>query len=57
MTKLEAFNQQFCRSVEVLPGISCVEFIGFIARGDYVLGTSDLDVFIHGHKIPRQSKK
>lgn len=57
MTRLEAFKQEFRQSVEALPGVSQVEFIGSIARGDYVPGSSDLDVFVHGHKIPRQSKK
>lgn len=57
VTKLEAFKQEFRHRVEALPGISSVEFIGSMARGDYVPGTSDLDVFVHGHKIPRQSKK
>ncbi len=28
-----------------------------MARGDYVLGSSDLDVFVYGYKIPTQSKK
>lgn len=57
MTKLEAFKQEFRHSVEALPGISRVEFISCIARGDYVPGTSDLDVFVHRHKILRQNKK
>ena len=57
MTNLQAFVQEYCRSIEQLPGVTWVEFIGSIARGDYVPGSSDLDIFVHGQKIPRQSKK
>lgn len=57
MTKLEAFKEEFRQCVEALPGINRVEFIGSIARGDYIPGSSDLDAFVHGQKIPRQSKK
>lgn len=57
MTNLEAFVHEYCRSIERLPGVTSVELIGSIARGDYVQGSSDLDIFVHGQKIPRQSKK
>ena len=57
MAKPEAFKQEFRRSVEALPGVSRVEFTGSIARDDYIPGGSDLNVFVHGHKIPRRSKK
>lgn len=57
MTKLECFKLEFCQRVEELPRVSRVEFIGSVANGNYVPGNSDLDVFVHGHKIPKQSKK
>jgi len=57
VTKLQAFKYEFRQIVEVLQGVSSVEFIGSIETGSYVSGSSDLDVFVHGHKIPRQSKK
>lgn len=57
MAKLEAFKQEFRQIIEALPGVSRVEFIGSIARGDYTPGSSDLDVFVHGDRIPTQSKK
>lgn len=57
MTKLEAFKQEFRQIVEALPGVSRVEFTGSIATSNYIPGSSDLDVFVHGHKIPTQSKK
>ena len=57
MTNLEGFRQEFSQSVEALPGVSWVEFIGSVATGNFVPGSSDLDVFVHGQKIPRQSKK
>jgi len=57
VAKLEAFRQEFCHRIEGLPGVSRVEFIGSAANGNYVPGSSDLDIFVHGHKIPRQSKK
>ncbi len=57
MTKLEVFKQEFRQIVEALPGVSRGEFTGSIAASNYIPGSSDLDVFVHGHKIPRQSKK
>ncbi|GAI37785.1 unnamed protein product, partial [marine sediment metagenome] len=57
VTNLEAFRHEFYQRVEELPGVNRVEFIGSVANGNYVPGSSDLDVFVHGHKIPRQSKK
>lgn len=57
MTELEAFKQEFCQRVEALPRVNRVEFIGSVANGTYVPGSSDLDVFVHGRKMPRQSKK
>ena len=56
-SKLEAFKREFCERVEALPGVSRVEFIGSIATGYYIPGSSDLDVFVHGRKIPTLSKK
>lgn len=57
LTKLEAIKQEFRHSVEALPGVSRVKFIGSMARSDYTPGSSDLDMFVHGQNIPRQSKK
>lgn len=54
---LQAFTWEFSQRVEALPGVSRVEFIGSVANGSFVPGNSDLDVFVHGHKVPRQSKK
>lgn len=56
LAKLDTFKQEFCQRVEQIPGINWVEFIGSAASGNYVPGRSDLDVFVHGHKIPKQSK-
>lgn len=57
MTNIEAFKEEFCQRVEELPEVNRVEFIGSVAGNNYVPGSSDIDVFVHGHKIPRQSKK
>lgn len=57
MTNVEGFAWEFRQRVEALPGVSQVEFIGSIVTGNFVPGKSDLDVFVHGYKIPRQSKK
>jgi len=57
MAELAAFKQELHHRVEKLPGVNQVEFIGSVANGNYVPGSSDLDVFVHGHKIPKQSKK
>lgn len=57
MTKLEAFCQQYRQAVEDLLGVSSVEFFGSAANANFVPGRSDLDVFVHGHKIPRDSKR
>jgi len=56
MSDTEGFVREFRGKVEALPGVRQVEFIGSIARGDFVAGKSDLDVFVHGYKIPRQTK-
>jgi len=57
VTDTEAFKREFRQRVEALPGVTQVEFIGSIAKDNFVPGKSDLDVFVHGHKIPRQAKK
>ena len=46
MTKLKAFSQE---SVQDLPRVSLVEFIGSVVKGNFVPGRSDLDVFVHRH--------
>lgn len=56
MARVEAFRQEFCQRVEELSEVRRVEFIGSAASGGYVPGSSDLDVFVHGRRIPRQSK-
>jgi len=43
--------------VEQLPGVHKVEFIGSAANGKFVSGKSDIDVFVHGHRIPRESRR
>ena len=48
MTKLEAFCQEYCQTVQQLPGVCSVEFTGSVANGNFVPGRSDIDVgFYH----------
>ena len=43
--------------MEQLTDVHKVEFIGSAANGNFVSGRSDLDVFVHGHRIPKESKR
>ena len=57
MSDTNGFIREFRERVEELPSVRQVEFIGSIATGNFVAGSSDLDVFVHGNRIPRQTKK
>lgn len=54
---IEAFCQEYLQRVESLPGVTHIEFIGSITNGNFVPGRSDLDVFVHGHRIPKEGKR
>ena len=50
MAELAAFKRELHHRVEELPGVNQVEFIGSVANGNYIPGSSDLDVFVHGQQ-------
>ena len=53
--------QKFCnayrQAAERLTGVHKVEFIGSAASCKFVPGKSDIDVFVHGHRVPRESRR
>ena len=54
---IEKFSNAYRQAVEQLTDVHSVEFIGSAANGNFVSGRSDLDVFVHGHRIPKESKR
>ncbi len=57
MTKLKALCQEYSHTVQHSPGVSSAGFIGSMANCNFVPGKSDIDVFGHRHKIPRDNER
>jgi len=51
------FCDEYQHTVECLPGVTSVEFIGSIVTGGFVPGSSDFDCFVHSVSIPKKTKR
>ena len=55
--KAKKFIKEYSETVGGLPGVTKVEFTGSIANGSFRPGESDIDVFVHGDRLAKETRK